>query len=179
LPCCLLVWCAPEGPGHAATRQHGPGELAGLRRPGPRVPVGVAAYFTYQTAQAARDSGEWPVCAHLRQSRMRHWHRPARMPAGCDNAHAKSPRIVRFAGPCTEGRPWRLVWLVYAPKGPPSASSPACPGCAGYLDAKTAKHVHFPYSVNRVKLACRFAKKASPRDPPARPRAPVGPKCIS
>ena len=73
----------------------------------------------------------------------------------CRPGHGVITRMLNRRALCTEGRaprPWRLVWLIYAPKGHPSASSPACPGCAGYLDAKTAKHVHFPYRFPSIEL---------------------------
>ena len=145
LPCCLLVWCATEVPGHAATRACAVaiGEPAGGGRawpwhPDPRVLVGVAACCVYQTAQGV-GSGR-PACAHLRQARIRHWHRPAHVPAGCtcakSRANCKHGAFLRSAavhrGPAAG-------WLVYAPEGPPSASSPAWPGCAGSLDANSKK----------------------------------------
>ena len=106
--------------------------------PDPRVLVGVAACCVYQTAQGA-GSGR-PACAHLRQARIRHWHRPAHVPAGCtcakSRANCKHGAFLRSAavhrGPAAG-------WLVYAPEGHPSASSPAWPGCAGSLDANSKK----------------------------------------
>ena len=87
--------------------------------------------------------------------------------------HTKSPRTARCAGLCTKGRRWRLGWLVYAPEGPPSAWAGPC----RFSRCQNSRKCTFP--LNRVKLACCFAKKVSPRDPLAFPRALVWPSGLS
>ena len=96
---------------------------------------------------------------HMRLPRRRH--------------RTKSPRTARRAGLCTKGRRWRLGWLVYAPEGPPSAWAGPC----RFSRCQNSRKCTFP--LNRVKLACCFAKKVSPRDPPAFPRALVWPSGLS
>ena len=72
-------------------------------RPGPGVLVGVAAYCMCRTAQGDWNNGGWPVCAHLRQARIK----------SCDvcQMHSKAPSEAPIAGHITASRPGE-GWVV-------------------------------------------------------------------
>ena len=151
-------------------------QLGGRLGPGAPVPESWSVSPLIVCAERPRGIGitaggpSAPICVrpefaigigHMRLPRRRH--------------RTKSPRTARRAGLCTKGRRCRLGWLVYAPERPPPASRPARP--CRFSRCQNSRKCTFP--LNRVKLACCFAKKVSPRDPPASPRALVWPDGLS